>query len=376
MEGGDQYRGWFNSSLMVSLAAHDRAPYKAVVTHGWTVDAQGKAMHKSLGNAVAPEEVIKESGAEILRLWCASTDYHEDMRVAPEILQRITDGYRKLRNTARFALGNLHGFEPARDSVAEDEMLEIDRWALAELDEVVALVRAAYKAYEFHAVFHRLYNFCTVALSARYFDIIKDRLYTFAPRNIARRSAQTVLYKIADALARLLAPVLVFTADEIWENLPQVGGGDEAPSSVHLATFPESTNVQDMELRTRWALLFRLRDEVLAKLEEARAAKVIGSSLEAKVRIRPSALVRKTLEKYKDDLRYIFIVSQVELREWMDEPEVHSLIFEDIQVERAEGEKCERCWNYSVHVGESERYPAVCERCVEALREIEEGAAA
>ncbi len=194
IEGGDQFRGWFNSSLMVGLAVHDRAPYEAVLTHGWTLDAQGKAMHKSLGNAVSPDEIIPKLGAEVLRLWCASSDYMDDMRCSDEILQRVTDGYRKLRNTARFALGNLDGFDTARDSVSKDEMAEIDRWALSELDAVIEKVRAAYEAYEFHAVYHTLYDFCTVTLSARYFDIIKDRLYTFAPRNAARRSAQTALY--------------------------------------------------------------------------------------------------------------------------------------------------------------------------------------
>src|SRR5438876_1411539 len=220
IEGGDQFRGWFNSSLMVGLAVHDRAPYDAVLTHGWPVDAPGKAVHKCLGNVVLPEEVIPKLGAEVLRLWCVSSDYMEDMRCSDEILQRVTDGYRKLRNTARFALGNLDGFDSARDSVAEAEMLEIDRWALSELDAVIDKVRAAYEAYEFHTVYHTLYDFCTVTLSARYFDIVKDRLYTFAPRNPARRAAQSALFRIADALARMLAPILVFTADEIWENLP------------------------------------------------------------------------------------------------------------------------------------------------------------
>src|SRR5947208_2749589 len=237
IEGGDQFRGWFNSSLIVGLAVHDRAPYDAVVCHGWTLDAQGKAMHKSLGNAVSPEEVIPKLGAEVLRLWCVSSDYMEDMRCSDEILQRVTDGYRKLRNTARFALGNLDGFDPRRDSVSEGEMLEIDRWALAELDSAIADVRAAYEAYDFHLVYQRLHQFCTVTLSARYFDIIKDRLYTFAPRNPARRSAQTALYKVADALARMLAPILVFTADEIWENLPADVDGTKLPS-VHIAELP------------------------------------------------------------------------------------------------------------------------------------------
>src|SRR5437660_7732425 len=211
-------------------------------------------MHKSLGNAVSPEEVITKLGAEVLRLWSVSSDYMEDMRCSDEILQRVTDGYRKLRNTARFALGNLDGFDPRRDSVREEEMLEIDRWALAELDSATADVRAAYIAYDFHLVYQRLHQFCTVTLSARYFDIIKDRLYTFAPRNPARRSAQTALHKIADALARMLAPILVFTSDEIWENLPR--SGTEAEPSVHIAVFPEPRANSNPELLTTWAHLF------------------------------------------------------------------------------------------------------------------------
>src|SRR5215216_4973476 len=222
LEGGDQFRGWFNSSLMVGLAAHGAAPYRAVVTHGWTLDAQGRAMHKSAGNAIAPEEFVKDSGADILRLWVTSSDYREDMRCSPEILRRVADSYRKMRNTARFASGNLDGFDPARDGVPLGAMHEIDRWALAELDRVVERALEAYKAYDFHAVYRLIDAFCTVTLSARYFDITKDRLYTSAPKSAARRSAQTALNHIADALARLLAPVLSFTADEIWENLPEV----------------------------------------------------------------------------------------------------------------------------------------------------------
>jgi isoleucyl-tRNA synthetase len=363
LEGGDQFRGWFNSSLMIGLAAHDRAPYKTVITHGWTVDAQGKEMHKSGGNAVPPDEVIKESGADILRLWCASSNYFDDMRSSKEILQRVTDGYRKLRNTARYALGNLHGFDPARDSVTQEEMPEIDRWALAELDAVIATVRAAYDAYEFHTVYHTLYHFSTVTLSARYFDILKDRLYTFAPRNASRRSAQTALYVIADALARMLAPLLVFTADEIWENLPQNGG---RAASVHMALLPQQNGTIDEKLRSRWERLFEIRDEVLQSLEEARVAKKIGSSLEARVEIEASGDSYDLLQRYLDDLRYIFIVSQVDL--------VHSdegASGVTVKVLPAEGKKCERCWNYSTHVGESSRYPTVCERCVAALEEIE-----
>src|SRR5690349_9819072 len=285
IEGGDQFRGWFNSSLMVGLAVHDRAPYKTVLCHGWTLDAQGKAMHKSLGNAVSPDEVIPKLGAEILRLWCVSSDYMEDIRCSDEILQRVSDGYRKVRNTARFALGNLSGFDPARDTVDDHEMLEIDRWALAELDSAIIDVREAYEAYDFQGVYQRLHQFCTVTLSARYFDIIKDRLYTFAPKNQARRSAQTVLYRIADALARMLATILAFTADEIWENLPPDEREARGPS-VHLSLIPASGgDANTTELLTSWAHLFGYRDVVLGKLEEARIAKTIGSSLEARVEI-------------------------------------------------------------------------------------------
>ncbi|HST51029.1 MAG TPA: isoleucine--tRNA ligase [Pyrinomonadaceae bacterium] len=392
LEGGDQFRGWFNSSLMVGLAAHDRAPYRAVVTHGWTLDAQGRAMHKSAGNAVAPDEFVGKSGADILRLWVVSSDYKEDVRCSEEILQRVADAYRKIRNTARFALGNLDGFDPATDAVALNEMQEIDRWALAELDAVVARALEAYKAFEYHAVYQALYNFCTVTLSARYFDIIKDRLYTAAPNSHARRSAQTALNYIADALARMLAPVLVFTADEIWENLPEVrsaawaagraGGGEGAsvvdestaveppvaPPSVHLAEFPIALSVErDTALPERWTRLFEVRDVVLRALEEARTSKLIGSGLEAHVLLEAKRKTYELLERYRDELRYVFIVSQVSLTLLEEEAG------EDVRVrvERAAGGKCERCWNYSTLVGQFARYPAVCERCVEALAEIE-----
>ena len=360
IEGGDQFRGWFNSSLMAGIAAHDRAPYDAVITHGWTLDAQGRAMHKSAGNAVEPDKVIKQSGAEIIRLWCASSNYFDDMRASDEILQRVMEGYRKLRNTARFALGNLDGFDPARDSVPVEEMEEVDRWALAELNRVTKEVWAAYEAYEFHNVYRALFSFATVTLSARYFDIIKDRLYTFAPRNQARRSAQTVLLKIGDALARMLGPILVFTADEIWENLP--GRKEE---SIHLALLPEASDEDYDALLAEWERLYAIRDEVLRALEEARVAKRIGSSLEAKVILNASGSALELLQKHQKDLRYLFIVSQVELGNLLADAGV------SITITGADGTKCERCWNYSTHVGEFERYPTVCERCIAALQEIE-----
>jgi isoleucyl-tRNA synthetase len=358
LEGGDQFRGWFNSSLMIGIAAHDRAPYQTVITHGWTLDAQGRAMHKSAGNAVEPEKVIKQSGAETIRLWCVSSNYFDDMRGSDEILQRVTDGYRKLRNTARFALGNLDGFDPARDSVPVEEMEEIDRWALAELNRVTKEVLAAYEAFEFHNVYRALYNFATVTLSARYFDIIKDRLYTFAPRNKARRSAQTVLLQIGDALARMLAPILVFTADEIWENLP-----NRTEPSIHVALFPTANDESHEALFAEWDRLFAIRDDVLRALEEARVAKQIGSSLEAKVTLRASGDTLQLLQKHQKDLRYVFIVSQIEVLEGSGA---------SIAISVADGKKCERCWNYSNRVGESDRYPTVCERCVAALNEIEQ----
>lgn len=362
IEGGDQYRGWFNSSLMIGTAVRGRAPYRTVLTHGWVVDGQGKQMHKSAGNSVSPHEVIKGSGAEILRLWVASTEYSEDVRCSTEILQRVSDGYRKLRNTARFALGNLHGFDPERDTVAWEKLQDVDRWALGELDAVIEKVRAAYEAYEFHTVYHTLYQFATVTLSARYFDIIKDRLYTSAPGNVSRRAAQTALLRIVDSLARMLAPILCFTADEIWENLP----ANNRHPSVHMGVLPETERGPDEGTIVDWGMLFALRDLVLMQLEEARVAKRIGSALEARVIISADAETRALLDRHAEQLRYLFIVSQVGLR---DAPAGASPA--TVTIEPADGEKCERCWNYSTRVGESERYPTACERCVAALAEIE-----
>lgn len=356
LEGGDQYRGWFNSSLMCGLAAHDSAPYRRVVTHGWVVDGEGKQMHKSAGNAISPNEVVEKSGAEIVRLWAAAVDYTQDMRCSDEILARIVDAYRKFRNTLRYALGNLDGYDPVGDTVATGEMLEIDRWALSSLDEVTAKVIAGYEAYDFQAAYNALYNFCTVTLSARYFDIIKDRLYIFAPRSVERRSAQTALYTIVDTLSRLLAPILVFTADEAWENLPA-----QSLASVHLAEFPVASAADNGELMANWERIFAIRDDVMKALEEARNEKRIGSPLEANVVVTADAGTTRFLLDYYDQLRYIFIVSQVE---------VHEGDKFGVVIERASGKKCERCWNYSTRVGEFTKYPTVCERCADALTEI------
>ncbi len=357
LEGGDQFRGWFNSSLMCGLAAHDESPYRNLITHGWVVDGEGKQMHKSTGNAVSPNEVVNKSGAEVLRLWAAAVDYTEDMRVSDEILSRIVDAYRKFRNTLRYALGNLDGFNPESDKVSIAEMQEIDRWALASLDNVVEKVLSDYTKYNFQAAYQTLYNFVTVTLSARYFDIIKDRLYILAPNSVERRSAQTTLYEITDKLCRLLAPILAFTADEAFENLPH-----QKLESVHLAEFPKVSGADNSSLLSDWERIFAIRDEVLKALEEARAAKIIGSSLEAKVILTTDKDTTYFLLPYYEDLRYIFIVSQVE---------VHQGDKFAVEIQKADGEKCERCWNYSTRVGESEKYPTVCERCVAALNEIE-----
>jgi isoleucyl-tRNA synthetase len=362
LEGGDQYRGWFNSSLSCGIAAHDEAPYHQIITHGWVVDGEGRKQSKSLGNVTAPQEIIDKSGAEILRLWAAAVDYTEDVRCSDEILQRVVDAYRKMRNTLRYALGSLNEFDPSVDAVSEDQMLEIDRWARASLDTVVAKVLSAYETYDFQAAYNALYNLCTVTLSARYFDIIKDRLYIRAPKSLERRSAQTALYRIVDTLCRLLSPVLVFTSDEAWENLPA-----QSVASVHIAEFPKASEADNTELLANWERLFAIRDEVLKALEEARNQKQIGSSLEAKVILTVDHDTTMFLSGYYPELRYVFIVSQVE---------VHEGDALKVEIQKADGQKCERCWNYSTHVGEYEKYPSVCERCAEALDEIVKAAAA
>ena len=356
LEGGDQFRGWFNSSLMCGLATHDKAPYRQVVTYGWVVDGEGKPMHKSGGNAVSPNDFMKTSGADVMRLWAAAADTAKDVRWSKEILERVMDAYRKFRNTLRYALGNLSDFDPAVDSVNKSEMFEIDRWVLRSLDEVTAKVLKGYEEYDFQAAYQALYHFCTVTLSARYFDIIKDRLYILAPKSLKRRSAQTALYQIADALCRLMSPILVFTSDEAWENLP-----GQNVASVHIAEFPKVDNADNSDLMENWERIFVIRDEVLKALETARNDKQIGSSLEAKVVLTTDAATTRLLLDYYEQLRYIFIVSQVEMLEG------DTLA---VEIKHADGKKCERCWNYSTRVGEFKKYGSVCERCNEALDEV------
>ncbi len=359
LEGGDQFRGWFNSSLVVGLEIQNQPPYRAVVTYGWAVDGNGEKMSKSKGNVVEPEKVFKVMGAEILRLWCSALDYHEDMRISDEILKRISDAYRKIRNTARYCLGNLEGFDPKRDRVTLAQMFEIDRWALTKMNEVTGKVLAAYERYDFTEVYQTIYSFATVELSALYFDILKDRLYTYPPKSLARRSAQTTLYEIVHRLARLAAPLLAFTADEIWENIPGAPGEAE---SVHLALFPAyEESLRDDDLQGRYERLFEIRSAVMKALEDARNAKLIGAGLEAKVTITADAGTNAFLESFGEDLRFVFIVSQVVLQEGAEL---------NVTVAAADGGKCERCWHYTTDVGSDPRFPGACKRCAANLDEM------
>ncbi len=375
LEGGDQYRGWFHSSLLVALGTHGAAPYRRVLTNGWVLDAEGRAMSKSLGNAIEPQEVIKTYGAEILRLWVASVDFREDVVISPEILTRLSEAYRKLRNTFRYCLSNLYDFDPERDSVEGNQLEEIDAWALMRTAEVLEQVEAGYQECAFHKVYRALYDFATVDLSAFYFDILKDRLYTAPARSARRRAGQTALYRIADALVRAVAPLLCFTTDEVWSHLP-------APHlrepSVHLARFVSSEQLRqgiperDFKQLENWDRLVAVRNEVLKALEMARQEKIIGGGLEARVRLSIDGDLAPLLQEYRAALPTLFIVSQVEIGE-----DSLAVTYESqlpglkVRIEKATGRKCERCWNYSERVGEDPHYPTVCERCSSTLKEIE-----
>jgi isoleucyl-tRNA synthetase len=373
LEGPDQYRGWFHSSLLIAVGIRGAAPYRQVLTHGWTLDEQGRPMSKSLGNVVLPTEVCERWGADLLRLWVASQDYHSDLRMSTNSMTQLSEAYFKIRNTFRFALGNLSGFDPASDAVPEDSLEELDRWMLGRTSRLVSSCLEFYKAFDFHRVYHAVYDFCVVDLSAFYFDILKDRLYTFAPKSCARRSAQTAIFRIASALARLLAPILVFTTDEIWRHLPRDKG---AAAEVHLALFPqpgECCSFPDEALEERWAHLVEVRDAVLKSLEQARNAKQINSGLEARVELAAGPELAPLLHDYAAWLPTLFIVSQVELKNGISRISAGTgaLPGLGITIHRARGKKCERCWNYSVRVGENADYPTVCERCVAALQEID-----
>jgi len=369
LEGGDQYRGWFHSSLLCAVGAREHAPYRMVATNGWTLDPDGRAMSKSLGNVVDPVDIANRMGAEIVRLWVASVDFREDVTCSEELMRRIADNYRKIRNTFRFVLQNLFDFDPAQDAIAFGEMQSLDQYMLLQTVDLDAEVRRWYEDFQFHKVYQRVLNFCVVDLSAVYFDILKDRLYTAAPDSPARRSAQTAIWRIGEALVRLLAPMMSFTADEVWGHLPRVKG---RPESVHLALFLSGEEItgsissaQALDLvRSDWEALMGVRSEVLKALEEARNSKLIGGSLEAKVSLSAPQALLPVLDRRRADLRYAFIVSEVEFHE---PPGGDGTAALRVQVTKAPGRKCERCWNYSIHVGENPEYPTICERCTEAL---------
>ncbi len=363
LEGSDQHRGWFHSSLLESVGTRDRAPYKSVLTHGFVLDKDGRPMSKSMGNVIAPEEIIQKYGAEILRMWVSATDYRDDIRLGQETLQRLSDAYRRIRNTARYLLGNLNGFEPDQDMIADADLLELDRWALARLEHLGQRVAKAYDTYEFHTFYHAVHNFCSGDLSSFYLDILKDRIYTSPKSSIEYRSARSTMYRILDALTRMIAPVLTFTADEIWQRLP-----GEREASVHLAEFPAINGYIDDELEERYEQLRKVRSEVSRQLEKARAEKRIGQSLEAKVVLQVPANLQALLAQYQDLLPAYFIVSQVELRDQLDDGHAAEQIPDlKILIQAAEGEKCDRCWNYATTVGETAEHPTVCARCAAAL---------
>ena len=358
LEGSDQHRGWFQTSILIGMGVEKMPPFKNVLTHGFVVDGEGKKMSKSAGNVVSPQEVISKKGADVLRLWASSSSYFDDVRISDEILDRTVEAYRKFRNTAKYLLGNLYDFDPEKDSIAPKDLLEIDRWALSRLNSVVREVTGSFERFMFHEATSSIYKFCILDMSNFYLDILKDRLYTFGAGSKARRSGQTVLYKILSILTRLMAPITPFTAEEIW-------GYFNKPVSVHLADWPKVENcLIDADLEAGWQTLINLREEVLKALEEKRIAKLIGSSLEAKVIIAAAKEEHEFLNKYLADLRYIFIVSQVELLKG------DKL---NIQVLKADGKKCSRCWNWSSLVGEDQSNPTLCERCAGVVTEERKG---
>jgi isoleucyl-tRNA synthetase len=368
LEGSDQHRGWFHSSLLEAIGTRQAPPYRAVLTCGFVVDGEGRKMSKSVGNTVAPEVLLPRYGAEILRLWAASEDYTEDIRLSTEIMDRLADAYRRIRNTYRFLLGNLSDFEPARDRQSYARLDEVDRWVLDRLARLIARVTRAYEDYQFHTVFHSVHNFCAVDLSAQYLDIIKDRLYTSAAADPRRRAAQSVCYDVFTALARLMAPILTFTAEEAWRYAP----GPRA-QSVHLERFPEAPREWlDDALKQQWDRLLEVRREVAKALETARAQKLIGSGLEARVRIASAPEDLPALLGGKRELlATLFIVSRVELHAGDGRA---SVVYESqdipglvIGVDRAPGEKCERCWTRTEEVGRDGDHPTLCARCVRVV---------
>jgi len=372
LEGTDQYRGWFQSSLLVGAHATGTAPYRAVVTHGFTLDGDGRKMSKSQGNVVSPQHILKKYGADILRLWVCMVDYLDDMKMSEEILSRSVETYRKIRNTGRFLLGNLYDFDPDRDAVSPERLLEIDRWVLHQTNLVLERTRSAYQAYEFHKVYHALNHFCAVTLSAFYLDILKDRLYTSSPASPGRRSAQTALHRILDVLCRLLAPVLSFTAEELWQHLRSRGEPETLSESVHLEEFPAPVQLpRETDLLDRWERLAEVREEVLKCLEVARGEMGIGNSLEAAVTLQAEGDLAALLEKHRAELPSLFIVSRVDLGEaGAGARAAEQVAGLRIGVRCAPGEKCDRCWNYTQDRSRDGDFGDLCGRCVAAVREI------
>jgi isoleucyl-tRNA synthetase len=370
LEGSDQHRGWFQSSLLASVGTRDQAPYKSVLTHGFVVDGKGKKMSKSLGNVISPQDITNKHGAEILRLWTSSADYMEDMRISNEILARLVEAYRKIRNTCRFLLGNIYDLDLAAadlENSNKDDLTEIDRYALSTLQGLIEKVDNAYETFAFHEVYHSIYRFCVTDMSTFYLDILKDRLYTYKSDSKERRAAQAVMYNILISLAKMLAPILSFTAEEIWQHIP----GDRE-ESIFISPFPEvNPEFMDKELEDTWNQLARVRDEVNKALEIRRKDKFIGNALEAKVSIFVEDKAMQLLDKYNEMLSELFIVSSVELCKFEDAP-ADAFKSEEMEgvavfVQKAEGSKCQRCWNWKLSVGTFEDHPELCKKCHQVL---------
>ena len=360
-EGSDQHRGWFNKSLVVGVATKGQSPFKELVSHGFVLDAEGKAMSKSLGNVIAPQKVIRDVGADVLRLFISSSDYSDDVRIGEESLKRVTDSYRRIRNTFRFILGNLCDFDPKEDAVAYEQMEEVDRFALHRLEELIDQVTWAYDRYEFHKVYRTVHNYCAVDLSSFYLDLLKDRLYASGAKWKVRRSAQTALYRILSSLARILAPIIPHTSEEVWQHMI----GSNKAESVALTDFPEVDHQwMDADLAEQWATILDVRDSVMLALEEARQGGKIGKSLEARVRLHLPHEVDDTLESYSESLSSVFIVSQVELVR-CDSGEI------TVEVLPPLGTRCDRCWLVLESVGNNEQHPTLCDRCSAAVQEME-----
>ncbi len=364
LEGSDQHRGWFQSSLLTSVAIKGKAPYKEVVTHGYTIDEQGRKMSKSLGNGIDPKDVINESGADVLRLWVLSADYKSDISGSKNILKQVGEVYRKIRNTARYILGNISDFD-VNNPVPYEDLLEIDKWALSRLNKLIKDCIKAYDVYDFHDAYHAINQFCVVDMSAFYLDIIKDRLYTLKRDSIQRRAAQTAMYEILSSLVRILAPMTCYTAEEIWKYMPHKE--NENTESVMLDYYPKANPKYDNEeLEKKWEKYIKIKEEVAKKLELARANKEIGLSLEAKVILYADGEEYNFIKGKEELLKEIFIVSQVEIKEGKDEDDKDAIV--GVKVEKASGQKCERCWMYSETVGEDSNHPHICHRCSENLK--------